>query len=418
MLLFCLLDTVVKSVLEYAKEHTTLFPLRKFSPILFVSLLLILSISAMSVAQEADDLIFIDFDIDSGEEEVEVELEIEEGDVSVFFHVTADDPDAWVGLYAIYDEDDNLLYDIDSDLEDNDINFGFSPYTEDNFGELGVFMPAAPQYELEVGVYYFIFGAEDGNLETITAIIRSGDMDVQQAIDINLWVLSEESDLQSSNTQNEFEGVLRGHIDDLLNPHDLELGALNFIDASDSDLDDFAYPEIDDDDVTSLNDLCERMTEVAGTSRALNVALIDGFDEPGDGGTAGVSINAGNSGVMYTEGSRHSCVVVSWEAYEDDFSSQAANIIHEASHFMSLPHTTEAEGDVFDIFDDTPECEFDDFSSDDDDVVDDFECGIAGGAQNYMFWNGDPDAGLAPYTMSADQAWVLRRFPLFYTVED
>ena len=131
-----------------------MFHLRKFSLILFASLLLVLNISVLSFAQDNGDLFIINFDIDEGQNEIEVDLEIEDGDVSVFFNVIADDPDAWIGLYAIYDEDDNLIYDIES--EDNDINFGFYPETEDNFGELGVFLPSAPQYNLEEGVYYFI----------------------------------------------------------------------------------------------------------------------------------------------------------------------------------------------------------------------------------------------------------------------
>jgi hypothetical protein len=105
---------------------------------------------------------------------------------------------------------------------------------------------------------------------------------------------------------------------------------------------------------------------------------------------------------------------VSYEAYGEDFENQAYNILHEGGHFMSLPHTTESDGGLFDIFDDTPECSAEDFDEDGDGFVDDFECDIDGGANNLMFWSGEPD--YAPFILSDAQAWVLRRHPLFYIV--
>jgi len=41
----------------------------------------------------------------------------------------------------------------------------------------------------------------------------------------------------------------------------------------------------------------------------------------------------------------------------------------------------------------------------------DFECSIEGGAKNFLFYSGVPQ--FLPYEMSADQAKILRRHPLF-----
>lgn len=383
----------------------------------FLWMVLVLLFSVVWTQAQDEHLRTIEFDIDESDI-VEVELTIEEDDVSVLFQVVASDPDAPLGLLEIFTPDDELLYLLDD--MNNEIEFGFVPYTEENTGELGVFLPAAPQYDLEAGDYIFAFGTEFDDIESVTAIVRSGNVDVRQAIDINLGVFSWDSELDDPRQQDDFEEALRQHVDALLNPHNLQLGAVNYIFPDEDMVDELGYPEITDDDVSILNEICAEMNALVGFSNALNVVLLDGFDE-GDseaGGTAGVSMGAGNTGIINSDESPHSCVVVSWEAYADDMSSQAANIIHESAHFMSIPHTTEAGGFAFDIFEDTAECDADEFDEDGDGLVDDFECGVLGGADNFMFWNGDPEAGLTPYTMSADQAWVMRRHPLFYPVSN
>ena len=85
-------------------------------------------------------------------------------------------------------------------------------------------------------------------------------------------------------------------------------------------------------------------------------------------------------------------------------------IIHEGAHFMGLVHTTEEEGETFDLFTDTPECRASEFDSNGDGLVEDFECdGVADG-DNFMFWlEGGPE-------ISAGQAWAMRRHPFFYVV--
>ena len=66
------------------------------------------------------------------------------------------------------------------------------------------------------------------------------------------------------------------------------------------------------------------------------------------------------------------------------------------------------------MLEDTPECPANQYDGDDDGVVDQFECENVGG-DNYMFWGSE---GLTTdFVMSEDQAWALRRHPLFYPIE-
>ena len=79
----------------------------------------------------------------------------------------------------------------------------------------------------------------------------------------------------------------------------------------------------------------------------------------------------------------------------------AANLLHELGHFAGLAHPSEADGRTFDLLDDTPRCTEPDVES----------CGLAGGAGNLMFHSGDERT--LPWTLTPDQARVLRVHPLF-----
>ncbi|MEZ4669847.1 MAG: hypothetical protein R3E39_18225 [Anaerolineae bacterium] len=374
---------------------------------------LLLSLTAV-VAQNgfiSGDLRRVDFD-GMGEDVAEVPLTLEADDVSALLYVKAEDPSAQISLVGIYDENDEIIFEMSDEEGDfSNTMFGFEPVT-DKGGELAVFLPGTPDSMLEPGSYLFVFQSDGAPLSEGHAIIRSGDVSGMQALDITFWVVSPASELTSEESQSEFADAIRGPINDLLNPHKLEVGQINFAVGTDDDMDNFGTVNITEDDDSAVGDLCATMTDEIGTSRSLPVAIIDEFPADDTGSTTGIAYSAGNAGIIDVAGSPYSCVVVTWNDYATSFVDQAANIIHEGSHFMSLPHTTEQEGQTFDLFSDTPECPADQFDQDGDGLVDEVECGVEGGAKNYMFWNGSEE--LAPFEMSADQAWVLRRHPLFH----
>lgn len=382
-----------------------------------VSILLLLvtgGVFAQNV-YDTDDLRTVSFD-DLGEDYAEVYVTIEPDDVSVLIYIKADDPSANISLTGIYDENDNAIFELPIDEDENPGGgvFGFPPLTEVGGGELAIFLPGSPQFDLQPGEYIFVFETDGAVLTEGQAIIRSGDVDSPQAIDINFWDVSPASGLDEVAAQEEFAASIREAMDNLLSPHDLEIGVINFFVGSEADMDDFAVTQITEDDDSAVGEVCSAMTNQIGVSRALNVAIIDDFPADETGETTGIAHSAGNAGVISVAGSPYSCVVVTWNSYPTSFDDQAANIIHEGSHFMSIPHTTEQDGLTFDLFTDTPECTLDDFDQDGDEIVDEIECDLDGGAKNYMFWNGSED--FAPFEMSEQQAWMIRRHPLFYSV--
>ena len=62
------------------------------------------------------------------------------------------------------------------------------------------------------------------------------------------------------------------------------------------------------------------------------------------------------------------------------------------------------------MLEDTPECTVEEYDTNNDGLVYPEEC-VGAGADNFLLYASD---GLE---MTADQAWVLRRFPLFYSLE-
>ncbi len=175
------------------------------------------------------------------------------------------------------------------------------------------------------------------------------------------------------------------------------------------------------------------MLAASGEGLTLNLAFVEELTSENISGIGGVSTSPG---LINDTTAGESCFFVAQTAYVADpaqllseaqaIASQAGNILHEASHFMSLPHTTEENGEKFDRFDDTPECDaltFDgrnnatfDVRGDLDGAMSDHECSFEGGANNVLFYAGHQD--FLPYQMSEDQAWVLRRHPFAIPVTD
>jgi hypothetical protein len=189
----------------------------------------------------------------------------------------------------------------------------------------------------------------------------------------------------------------------------MQLGKLNLFDSSPTDKVMFAQT-----DETSLSSLCQATAANIGTSRALNVALIDVFEEYYENEEDYLPVLGISPipGMLFSPESQSSCVVISLEEHYGDYRYVGATIVHEGSHFMGLTHTTEADGSSFDVFDDTPECPSNIYDIDASGEVEDHEC-LKADSSNCMFWQ---DSGnIDNYTISQQQAWAIRSHPLFYT---
>lgn len=277
-----------------------------------------------------------------------------------------------------------------------------------NYGEAAFLLPISDVIGLEPGSYRISFEST-GLIVSSGAIVKSGDVSVEQAIDIVFWLATHESFDEA-----ELEARFRQVGNEILNRHGIQVGTMSFVVPPPSVIDRFAtidLPESDPSDA-ALRALCKEMSTEIGDVRALNFAIVDELT----GGGADYVIEGSASGLPGTimlPGSGTSCVAAMAIPDPDDPSRDLlarANVIwHEAGHLLGLFHTTEEDGLFFDILADTPQCDVETYDSNGDGYIDFLECADADGG-NFMFYDSDGT------DMTPSQAWVLRHHPLLYTV--
>ena len=144
-----------------------------------------------------------------------------------------------------------------------------------------------------------------------------------------------------------------------------------------------------------------------GSTDTVNVFFIDQFSDGTNLGIAGgipgaLTSQSPYNGVMVA-GDPH---VINASLNNDLLSS---TIAHEIGHLLGLFHTTEANGLIFDILSDTPECPASIFDVNNDNSIDVDECSTRD-ASNLMFPTGQ--VGFSQTTISNAQAFVLRSSPI------
>jgi len=348
-------------------------------------------------AAAADDLRFVDGGALGSKGTVRVT--VEPGDLSILAHARSDDSDELVFVTVVLDPDGNDVGD-DMGLEYGELT---------NFGEAAVFLPIRGEVDLVPGEYRIGFESISPIVES-GAIVKSGDPDADQAIDVVFWMATTVEYDRAS-----LEQRFRSIGSTLFGPHGISVGAITFIDPPASIIDRYSVLEFEqagtDEDIRGL---CREMSTAIGTVRAVNFAIVDRLD---DGDPEGVieGSASGLPGTAMLAGSDLSCVT-GMAAIDPDFGNRdlfdrAQVVWHEAGHHFGLYHTSEGDGLFFDLIDDTPECRVEDRDDNDDGWIDLFECdGLD--ADNFMFYDGD---GLE---MTPDQAWMVRRHPLLYPIGD
>lgn len=347
-----------------------------------------------------------------GEQEAEagIAVVVEPGDVSFLAFALAESQDDEVAVTTITGPDGDVLYELDfASFERGGPAFGDAPLSD--FGEASVFYPPGPDFELVPGEYIVEFATDGAFLADTGAIIRSGDVDTTQAIDVRFWLATTNPDLADGGVRQDLADEMRVIGDDLLAPHGMSVGILEFIDPPADVVDRYSTLVLGDTDEAQRR-LCGEMSLALPNQRALNFAIVDTITAEDDDGGLIEGNAAGLPGLVLVPGARTSCATMISEVDEfdgRDVFDRAVVVWHEAAHLMGLPHTTESEGDSFDFFDDTPECVADQFDDDGSGDVDLFECETADGG-NFMFHDSDGR------DLSPDQAWMLRRHPLFAPV--
>lgn len=344
-----------------------------------------------------------------GEQDAEagIVIAVQPGDVSFLAFALGEAPDDEVAVTRITAPDGEVLYELDfASFDRGGPAFGDTPLAD--FGEASVFFPPGPDFELEPGEYIVEFVTDGPFLADTGAYIRSGDVDVMQAIDVRFWLATTSPDLADEGVLQALEEEMRFIGDDLLVPHGMSVGTLEFIAPPLDIVDRYATLVLGENDA-GQRDLCGEMSQALPNQRALNFAIVDTITAADDEGGVIEGNAAGLPGLVLVPGARTSCVTMIAQVDEfdgRDIFDRAVVVWHEAAHLMGLPHTTEFEGNSFDFFDDTPECDAAEYDEDGSGDVDSFECETADGG-NFMFHDSDGRE------LSQNQAWMLRRHPLF-----
>jgi hypothetical protein len=349
------------------------------------------------------------------------------GDVSLLFYVRAEPAERYLVIDRIVEPSGAVLYDLNR--ASGVVSGEMFEHRLENNGAVAVYLPLAPQFDLVPGDYSFTFRTGDGDPpEEVGAIIRSGPVDEAQVLDLNFWILSSYLPFFTADSQNTIISQLRAEMDATLRPHNLQVGTINFIEASPAAKESLA--ELAGLPLAGrLSQLCLAMAAEVGQARALRVVLLDDFGRPVAGTgpaallTAGQIVplpadtetlpvpsqgaTTGQPGPVLVDHSAQSCVAIAvGQDYDFRQNRQGLNILRQASRLMGLAYTTAPEGVTFDRLADTPECQRESFDRNGDDLVEAGECAEAD-AGNYLFW---AEGGT---TMTAAQAWTLRRHPLW-----
>jgi hypothetical protein len=147
-------------------------------------------------------------------------------------------------------------------------------------------------------------------------------------------------------------GQILDTFEDIYNNAGIELGQVNFIDASTQNSERFAIIR----DFTEIFELL-KTSEPPGTTLAenlsVNIFLIRDFAVPAAPGLLGLS--AGIPGVPGVHGTHGSGLVFTSAPLGSDNVMLGSTMAHEVGHFNGLRHTTEHDFS-FDPIDDTPQC--------------------------------------------------------------
>ena len=355
-----------------------------------------------------------------------IDFKVGEGDSSD----DDDDSEQGVIITEIIDPDGKAIY--TASIKGGEVKFNSDFYHTELKGDeyLIAFLPTTPPLKLKAGIYRFkMQRIGQAKLNQARVFVKSnpanGDVDlIDLELDLNVLISDRNSEYRSQAFQNRLRTSYKQIINSILSPHRIMLDKVNIYLSTDAESSAFAILDHEDlDSDGAFSKACQALAQYSSSDKnmALNLVFAEGFK---GNAVAGIAPEPGIILDKVSQGAG-TCFAVARSAYSSlpenyELSMQAGNILHEAMHFLALPHPTESDGKVFDKLADTPECSAAIYDGRDNSIfnvpgekdgeVSDHECSYEGGANNVLFHGGHPD--FLPFHMTSDQAWVLKRHPL------
>ena len=392
-----------------------------------------------------------------------VGIEVGEHAVSLLFTAALEDETFGLGIVRVVAPDGRVLH--ESVFEDDSwdtVRFASDLVAEPvvGSGDIALFVPTPSGEALLPGTWRIELESDpaDARFAHATGIVRTaGDIDAfdreSHAVDLHVHVVHHDARYRDDGFDTVLDTDWRVAADRVLAPHALRLGEITRTVSPPRETARLA----DLDDEREIAEAC-RVVRRAGASvdgarttsgaPVLHVGFVATITSDGaadytvddrdieeiadvgdeDGGDEGWGDDEGSGapltglspqpGLPFDGESPNACVFVAEAPWREDgldgepldetivVDLLVANLLHELGHFAGLAHPSEADGQTFDLLDDTPRCTAPDVES----------CGLAGGAGNLMFHSGDERT--LPWTLTPDQARVLRVHPLFRSIAE
>ena len=370
-----------------------------------------------------------------------LEMTAGEDDVALLLELALADPAHDIGISRVIAPDGTVVHDSAFGPDSwEPVRFASEIVAEPivGTGDLALSLPSTPHRPVSAGRWRVEFETEPPDAPLARAVLTlKRDVDgavadgAAHVVDVHVHVLHPDARYRGARFGRALDTAWRAAFERMLAPHALAVGAIEVTVGSRRERRRLAELEGEEE----LAEAC-RAIRLAGdeagsadaresgaaaeTAPVFHVGFVAEIVDAGES----IAIDEGDwttglapqPGMVWDERSPGACAFVAerpWRERDTDgrvldeatvVELLAANLLHELGHFAGLAHPSEVDGVTFDLLDDTPRC-----TSPDADV-----CGIAGGADNLMFHSGD--AATLPWTLTPEQAWVLRRHPLFRPV--
>jgi len=258
---------------------------------------------------------------------------IEKRDVSLLLAARSHSVEEQVIITEINAPDGQQLYSYDPGSGRFTSTICTHPQVGDH-GEVCFFFPRSSEQSLMLGDYRFAFNTKtSAPLQEVQMIIRTGRALEQQQINFNLWLAVEDIRFSDPEKFENFEAEIRAALHTQLAPLNLVPGKIECYHPAPAELESFATINLD----TDLADCSYMISESITNHRALNIGLVNRiFQGTPPTITDLAAACSGSPGMILAPGSPHTCILVSWSAFQGDIEALTEAILQQLVVFSGI----------------------------------------------------------------------------------